>query len=300
MPDAIQKFEECHELYNRINPGQVSVQSLYALAFCEFQQGNFRKARNHAEQAKKQAEDRHVLLILAWVAAVQGDWEEAELCLEKVLKKVEEESTFWLINYASILMERGAYQKAQQMLDRAAILAEKTKDDGTIHDVILQQAWLELRLGQMEEGERMFKQTLDYSRSVNEQSLMISSSLLGLAKVHLWRKNFDLAREMLVESLRFYKSLQGKLGVTSVLRTFVMLETSVGRDEHATRLLGAESAWREQAGAVLGGPEQSEMEGYIEALRSRMGVEAYQQVMAEGQSLSLEEAAQLAIKGDLS
>jgi hypothetical protein len=80
------------------------------------------------------------------------------------------------------------------------------------------------------------------------------------------------------------------------LRGIAAILSRSGREEQATRLLGAAEALTEAVGAVLSPAAQAGCQDQIVALRRALGEEAFAAAWAEGRAMSPEQAIQYAIE----
>jgi DNA-binding CsgD family transcriptional regulator len=97
------------------------------------------------------------------------------------------------------------------------------------------------------------------------------------------------------EALVLSQQAGTKPSVINTLEGMAGLAGAVREDIRAARLWGAAEAAREVTGVALPPPERSLHETYLASARSRLGQAAWEEALAEGRAMALEEVAEYAI-----
>ena len=90
------------------------------------------------------------------------------------------------------------------------------------------------------------------------------------------------------------------IGPTSVLQRMVRLAAAMGDDVRAARLWGAGETALQVIGTALTPAELALYEPFLDAARSRLGETAWEEALAEGKSMGLEEAVDYALSEEVS
>jgi hypothetical protein len=98
------------------------------------------------------------------------------------------------------------------------------------------------------------------------------------------------ARQILMESARDFNKDGYTIGSIFSLEGMAHLYATIGKNDHAARLIGFAEAAREKISDSRLPLEQADMDMSIAACIARMGDEAYAKAYADGKKLTLDEA----------
>lgn len=153
-------------------------------------------------------------------------------------------------------------------------------------------AWAAHTAGNRDEARRRFDASLEYRRQVgNRLSVAVELANIG----DLAREEGDHARaaHLLAEALAVSHELGSKYMLVNTLPSFAALAEEVGVDDDAARLFGTADGMAAAAGVVA--DPGTEMAEHRERLRNRMGEAAFAERLAEGSTLSAEDAVALCL-----
>jgi tetratricopeptide (TPR) repeat protein len=101
------------------------------------------------------------------------------------------------------------------------------------------------------------------------------------------------------QALGYWHDGFGQIPMLGFLEELAWALVGVGGHDPATRLLAYCAQRREHGGLALARPEQPHHDQAVAAARQALGEEAYAEVWAQGEGLTLEGAIDLALAGDI-
>jgi tetratricopeptide (TPR) repeat protein len=122
----------------------------------------------------------------------------------------------------------------------------------------------------------------------------LARSLIALGRAMRVRGDASQSVALLKEGLRLFWEFGHKLGTATALEGLAELAAAENA-ERAARLFGAADAIREAIGAPLPPVDRRAHEHDLVAVRAHLAEEAFAQAWAEGQAMSLEQAASYAL-----
>jgi len=224
---------------------------------------------------------------------------------------------------------RGDYEQAKELAEESLKLSRQEHDKLGMADALLELAGDLNYLGDCERGKEHYEEGIalcrevgyasglgrgllslgyflllegDYKRgaTLNEEAVALFRERgyrghLEYAVVHLgWaallRGDHERARTYYEESLTLSKELGEKLTASDSLEGLACVLASEGASEQATRLLGATLALREAIGYQNTLEEDAWREPYVAEARSLLGEASWEEALAQGRAMGLEEA----------
>jgi tetratricopeptide (TPR) repeat protein len=230
--------------------------------------GDFASTRAYAEESlsisREAGDSREIAwaLICLGIAAseLDGDYEQAKTLFEEAANEAREVGDKWSLAVA--VGDLGVAVSCQGDLARAIALTE--------------------------EALVLFREL----GSDAEVAWMLSNLAEGLAETGREEEALEAARESLVLS-HAIGDVATRIASISMLASIAMRR---GHAEPAAKLFGAADAFRVRIGKVI---ERSNVESHrttSEALARRLGQERYEEAIAKGQSMSLDEAVRYALE----
>jgi hypothetical protein len=143
-------------------------------------------------------------------------------------------------------------------------------------------------------GRALLEQSLAMYRALGDGH-GAAGSLNGLAMVAMRQGDGTVARALLEESLDIYRELADRWGVAISLEGFARLATAGDQPARGAALWAAADALRQALGTPRPPRDQADSVSSIGALRAALGEEAFAAAWAEGRTLPLEAAIQLAL-----
>jgi len=119
-------------------------------------------------------------------------------------------------------------------------------------------------------------------------------ALYGLAFLNLQRGDFALATSQAQQSLTLCVELGDTRGSTYALETLGCIAVAEGHARRAARLFGAAAVLREPVGDFASATLQAAREGAVAGIRAQLGQRELAAALAEGRSLSFDQAVALA------
>ena len=111
------------------------------------------------------------------------------------------------------------------------------------------------------------------------------------------RGDFEQARQLLEQSLRFFKKLGLEDRIAWVIVRYAALAESEGNGKRAARLLGAADVYL-GGGENLPPTDKVVHEQIVSSTRKLIGNQSYDMYFAEGVAMSLQEAVSSALEGN--
>jgi predicted ATPase len=143
-------------------------------------------------------------------------------------------------------------------------------------------------------AERQLTESIELFREVRSEG-GLAHAFLSRGQLALEANRLDEASAPLAESLRHFHRLTHRHGAAAALQGLAAVLAERGPAEVAAELLGAADCLLEETGAALGPLEHAISARAAGAALAELGEERFRQAWIEGQALSLDEAADLAL-----
>ena len=235
---------------------------------------------------------------------MQGDVPAARSLLEEGLSLARE-----LGHAFGIIMLRGslgAVATVQGDLERAALLLEdslpplhEVPDENDRYVATMASTYWRIELarcrGDYGPAIHLNETALSVARERGDTwSIAFALSLLG--RLAWLQGEHARATQLQRESLVLQREMDDRVGIADSLDVLAWLANTAGEPARAARLFGAAGAVRERSGATSLPLWRAEHERNLAATRARLGVEAFAAACAAGQSMTVEEAIEEALR----
>jgi hypothetical protein len=108
--------------------------------------------------------------------------------------------------------------------------------------------------------------------------------------------NFNEAKKTYLKTIKFYQDLGNRPAVAHQLECFAMIAIVEEEPQRAARLFGGAEAIREVTGHRPTDEEQAEEAQFITRLQAMLSDTEFNTLWAEGKSMTMEQAIQLALE----
>jgi predicted ATPase/class 3 adenylate cyclase len=293
--------------------GSVSVavraKALAGAALLAFRQGDADRAEEACEEGFKftvqaGAEGGEARIHLCWASGLtallmRNDLERARDLFEEGLASSQKQGNEWgvagsLINLATYSLVRGDQQRARELLEESLALFRKQGDKYSMSFCLANLADGALAEGELERAAALSRESAAISRELGTKG-QLALSLLNLGCA-LLGENLEEAEACLGEALTLNRDIGAQGDTAACLEGLACVAGRRERASRAARLLGAAEAWREASGI----PRQSSDKAYVEpqlaAVRASSEEAAWEEALAEGRSMTLEEAVSYALE----
>ena len=234
------------------------------------------------------------------VAYSRGDHERATALLEESLglyrELGDEHGVASLLNALGMVANvKGDNARAVTLFEEALTASREAGDAAGVARCLGNMSYAVLLLGDHERAMTLAEEALARSREQgNTLFTFVALHNLGLAARE--QGDHERAKAALKEALLGWDAIGDNLGVIETLEVLAGLAGMLKEDRRAARLWGAVLAWREATGAHLSDAERALHEPYLDAARSRLGEEAWEEGLAEGRAMKLERAMAYALE----
>ena len=155
-------------------------------------------------------------------------------------------------------------------------------------------AELTLQMDDLKHAEELFWEALEALQKIGDE-FCVARSTTGLAGVAQRRGDFEQATQLLKQSLQSFETLGIEDSMAWVIERFAALAKSTGRGKRSAKLLGAAEIHFGGSG-TLPPIQKGEHELLVASTRELLGNQAFEQLIAEGAAMSLQEAVSYALE----
>jgi tetratricopeptide (TPR) repeat protein len=145
-----------------------------------------------------------------------------------------------------------------------------------------------------EQARALLEESLELAREAGDKHY-IGWTLQCLGDVARRQGDDGRAWACLSEALIILERIHGERHVAQCLCLFAFLFAPRGEVTHAARLIGAALALQEHVRATMDADERADLDATLDAAQATLGAEAFARAWAEGQALTLTEAAAYAL-----
>jgi predicted ATPase/DNA-binding CsgD family transcriptional regulator len=203
-----------------------------------------------------------------------------------------------MVGVGIMTLQQGDMESARALFEEALELYREIGDKWGVSSVLSHLGIIPLSQGDHVLAVRYFEEALEISREIGDR-LFGSIALYNLAlEESRVQGDHERAAELYVEGLGLAVEIGDKAYVAYCLEGLASLISERGEPERAARLFGASEELLEAVGAPLHVQAQDRAlyERAVEALRSRLGEEAFGAAWAEGRAMTLEQAAEYTLE----
>jgi predicted ATPase/DNA-binding SARP family transcriptional activator/DNA-binding CsgD family transcriptional regulator len=245
---------------------------------------------------------------LGALALAQGNNERARVLLEEnmaVLRDLEDESNvattlqrYQVLGLLGILTlnEEGDYVRGAALWEECLALAQEAGDNHRIGSALSNLGYIALLRGDYERAVALSEETLAFAHDLGSAGVEIAPEAwvnLGLAL--LGQGEHERANASFEEALLMSQHAGRNPSVINALEGMADLAAALEEDVRAAHLWGAAEAAREATGIALPPGDRAMHEPYLASARSRLGEKGWEEALAGGREMTLEEAAQYAL-----
>jgi predicted ATPase/DNA-binding SARP family transcriptional activator/DNA-binding CsgD family transcriptional regulator len=295
------------------------VKSLEGMGWLAQYRGDYQRARTTYEEMltlSRELGDKGsiatALNSLGTVAAQQGDNERARNLLQenqKVIEELEAEGDpvtplkkFYVSNLLGYLAinDEGDYARGTILWEESLALSREVGDDYSVGITLGNLGHVALLQRDFERAKARSEEALAFANELGSAGVeLVPSACINLGLATLGLGEHERAMGSFEEVLVMSQDMGRTPQVIEALEGMASLAGAVGKAAHAARLWGAAEAAREVTGISVFTPDELALhEPHLAAASSQLGDEAWQEALAEGQEMSLEEAAEYALSGE--
>ena len=292
------------------------VKALEGMGWLAQFQGEYERARATYEEmltlSRELSDNGNIataLNSLGTVAAQQGDNERARNLLQQNLEVIQELEAegdpattlkkFYVSNLLGYLAinDEGDYARGTILWEESLALAREVGDDSSVGITLGNLGHVALLQRDFERAKARGEEALASANELGSAGVEIAPTAcinLGLATLGLGEH--ERAMGWFEEALMMSQDMGRTPQVIEALEGMASLTGSLGKAAHAARLWGAAEAAREVTGISAFTPDELALhEPHLALASSQLGDEPWQDALAEGWAMSLEEAAECAL-----
>jgi predicted ATPase/DNA-binding SARP family transcriptional activator/DNA-binding CsgD family transcriptional regulator len=249
---------------------------------------------------------------LGTVAAMQGHNERARTLLQEnleVIEELEEEGdpatplkkhyVFNLLGYLAI-NDEGDHARGATLWEESLALAREAGDDYSVGMSLTNLGHVALLQRDFERVKALSEEALAFADELGSAGVEIApSNLLNLGLAALGLGEHERAMGPFEEALAMSQDMGRTPQVIEILEGMASLAGAMGKATRAARLWGAAEAAREVTGISVFTPDEWALhEPHLASAQSQLGEPAWDESLAEGRAMSLEEAAKYVFSRD--
>jgi predicted ATPase/serine/threonine protein kinase len=196
------------------------------------------------------------------------------------------------------LMALGNLPRSRYLLERSLELYQILNKPEDMSYVNLWMGALALGEGEFVRARELLEQTVIAHRRMEDKiRLCYALSDLGIVLIHFGE--LDYSEALFKETLSIQLMLgTGSTSTSLVFMGFAFLANARSQPLHAIRLLGAWESLCNTSGYHIEAPERREYESNLASLHAQLDESTFKSAWAEGAMLTLEQAVELALKGE--
>lgn len=252
------------------------------------------EAREAAASGDYPAHKAHEPALQATMAQRRGDWETAFRCVQEARDLAKKHGLTWFEaqfsrRLAFYYSRRGELDVAEKLLIRAEQLNQELRSLCELPNVQIMRAIIARRKGDPIEMQEMAERALATSREIGSMGGMFSSLIL-LSHVALLEDRPIDALSLLIEATYWYERCEDVFILVQCLDNLGDVALALGEPERAARLVGVADSVALRHGIVREELMRGEHEQLVESLQPLLGLDAWQALYDQGQTMTLESA----------
>ncbi|HEX2293935.1 MAG TPA: tetratricopeptide repeat protein [Actinomycetota bacterium] len=194
-----------------------------------------------------------------------------------------------------IRLDRGDVDGARGLLEESLALQREAGNEGELATVLTNVGIVAIHDAQWEKASELYQQSLELFARAGD-TLGMARAMLNLSDVRLHSRDLDDARDLLEQALKMFEQLGMRWDIAYVIENLGGVAAYAGSPVDAARLIGAADRAREELGTPLPDAEKVAYNRYLAAAQEALGDEAFARAWAEGRAMTLEEAADYALR----
>lgn len=245
---------------------------------------------------------------LGALALARGDNEQVRALLEEnmaALEELEDEGNtdttlkrYHVLGLLGVLTlnEEGDYARGAALWEECLALAREAGDTHRVGQALCNLGYATLLQGDYEQATTLCEEALAFAHELGSAGVGIRpEALVNLGLAALGQGEHERAVASFEEALEISQNAGVKPSIINAMEGMSSLAGALGEATRAARLWGAAEAAREVTGIALPPGDRALHEPYLAAARDRAGETMWEETLAEGRAMSLEEAAGYAL-----
>lgn len=286
-------------------------QSLWLMGEVANIKGNFMKARANFERCieirteiKNKTGITSVMNSLANIFIYQKDFERARsLMLENLalLRESNEKRPIAITLYNLALVEneltgteQGDYDKVNEYLEESLLIFRELGNNMNIAYIYILYGLIDEKLGNPEKARTLINDGLSLMRKANYK-FGVGNALFNLGNIELNLKNYEQSKSLIKECLSIKLEFQDKRTITTCFSKLSQIAESQSDNVKSVLLYASSRKMNEDLGLILTTNEIQDNDEFSSRLRSKLGSDVFSDLMERGRSLTLEQAAEIAL-----
>ena len=216
-----------------------------------------------------------------------ANWDKAISLFRQIGDKISLANLLGLTGQFRVM--NGDIELGEKYLDEALQMWEANKRANIWENPRIAKSLIAMVRGEYEQARAILEEVLvSAAQTGNRMSYLWGRVRLGFVALHAGE--LMEARQILMESAQNFNKDGYTIGSIFSLEGMAHFYATIGKNDHAARLIGFADAAREKISDVRLPLEQADMDMSIAACAARMGEVAYEEAYAEGKKMNLDEA----------
>ena len=299
--------EEGLDLYREIGDKDGIANTLGSLGFLAFQRGDYKQATTQFESSValfQEVRNKYglggMLYGLAQAAKAQGRYGKATTVLEEVLALEQNSGSKRLIAYTfyflgEVAATQGNYKQAAKRYEEGLAAGRKTKNPGAIASGLYGLGKVAWGQGDYKQATQKLETALAISRDAGAK-FATTLALHGLGRVAQSQEDYIKAGSLHMEAIAICQELRDQMSAAFHLEALGTLAAAQNQIKRSARLFGAAEALYPPLRFEMSARERAEHDQAIATAGATLGEEAFAKARAEGQAMTLEQAAAYALE----
>ena len=288
--------------------GAAHAKALEGLGWLTYRRGDTDRAQATLEEGLKLSEEARLggaltasfLHMLGWIAEVQSHHERARELLEESLRLSREAGDKLGIAHAlrelgATLASLGDAKRSKELYEEGIVLSRELGYAAMLARALINAGYDLLLEGDYERGAALTEEAAALLRERGYKGGSLEIVLDNLGWAALLQGDHQRARTSYKESLALCKDLGNKMVASESLDGLACISAAEGESERAARLFGAAETLNEAGGYQHTPAEAAWREPYLATAHSRLGEAAWEEALADGRAMGLEEAFEYAL-----
>lgn len=234
------------------------------------------------------------------LAVLQGDHERATVLLQEAVQldcasQCSRVAAWSLQELGLAAHFGGRYARAQQRFADSMSLFREMDDEVGIASALLYQGITSHYQGDHARAAALLEESLPSLQDAGD-AVGTARALTGLGLVARQQGDFDRSQASFHEALQLAQEPGARLEVAQCFEGLAGLSSEQGHPHRAARLFGAAEALREAIGTGLPAGHDADHSRDVEAVRTRLAEQAFEEMWSAGRELDLEQAIAYALE----